>query len=184
MTTFLAPVAAGIVLFSLLTGCASHVAGPRTLRDALRKHRVLPRRAVPVMSAAVPAAEGLLGAAGLAAVAAGSRTGLVAVMAASAVLFGSYAGYLRYVLATGRGGPCGCSRADIPVSGWAAGRALVYALLAAGGAVLAGSAVPLPSGPAELTTVALAAVTFTGLLWILPLALHNPAEGDTSPWTS
>lgn len=184
MTTFFAPVAAGIVLLSLLTGCAAHVAGPGALRDALRLHRVLPRRAVPVVTAAVPMAEGLLGAAGLAAVVGGSRTGFVLVMAASAALFGTYAGYLRYVLSTGRGGPCGCSRTDIPISGWAAGRALVYALLAAVGGLLAESAVPLLTDPTELITVTFATLSFTGLLWFLPLALHNPAEGDTSPWTS
>lgn len=184
MTTFLAPVAAGIVLLSLLTGCAAHVAGPGALRDALRRHRVLPRRAVPLVTGAVPLAEGLLGAAGLAAVAVGSRTGFVLVMAASAALFGTYAGYVRYVLSTGRGGPCGCSRTDIPVTGWVAGRALVYALLAAAGALLAEPAVQLPADPAELTTITLATLTFTGLLWFLPLALHNPAEGETAPWTS
>lgn len=172
------------MLFSLLTGCAAHVAGPGALRDALRLHRVLPRRAVPVVTVAAPVAEGLLGAAGLAAVAGGSRTGVVLVMAASALLFGTYAGYLRYVLSTGRGGPCGCSRTDIPISGWAAGRALVYALLATVGGLLAESAVPLLTDPAELITVTVAALTFTGLLWFLPLALHDPAEGDRSPWTS
>lgn len=184
MTTFLAPVAAGTVLLSLLTGCAAHVAGPGALRAALRVHRVLPRRAVPFVAAAVPVAEGVLGAAGLAALTGGSRTGFVLVMAASAALFGTYAGYLRYVLSTGRGGPCGCSRSDIPVSGRAAGRALVYTLLAAVGALLAESAVPLLTDPAELITVMLASLTFTVLLWVLPLALHNPAAGERSPWTS
>ncbi|WP_208882151.1 MauE/DoxX family redox-associated membrane protein [Streptomyces armeniacus] len=184
MTTFFGPVAAGIVLLSLLAGCASHVAAPGALRDALRRHRTLPGRAIPWVTVAVPVVEGLLGVVGLAAVFGGSRTGLVLVLAASAALFGTYAGYLRYVLSTGRGGPCGCHRTDIPLSGWAAGRALTYTLLAVAGALLAASALPSSGDPAELVTVTLATLTFTGLLWFLPLALHNPAEGETAPWTS
>ncbi|MET7640864.1 MauE/DoxX family redox-associated membrane protein [Streptomyces sp. NPDC005438] len=188
MTTFLAPVAVGIVLGSLLTGFASHVAAPSALRDALRQHRTLPRRAVPPVTLAVPVAEGVLGLAGLVALFGGSRTGVTVVMAASAALFGTYTGYLRHVLASGRGGPCGCSRSDVPLSGWAVGRAFTYALLAVAGALLAQAAVPLLTDPAELATVLLAVATFTALLWYWPLALHNPAhhpaEGDAAPWTS
>ncbi|MBA0050062.1 methylamine utilization protein MauE [Streptomyces sp. AJS327] len=181
MSTFFGPVATGVVLFSLLVGCGSHIAGPGVLRDALRRHRTLPRRLIPWAAAALPAVEGLLGVAGVVALVSGGRTALVLVLAASAALFGGYAGYLRHVLASGRGGPCGCHRTDIPLSGWAAGRALTYALLAVAGALLAGSARPPFGDPAELATVTLATLTFTGLLWFLPLALHNPAEGDAAP---
>ncbi|MGP4110795.1 MauE/DoxX family redox-associated membrane protein [Streptomyces sp. 4N509B] len=184
MATFCASAATGVVLLTLLAGCASHLTRPAALPDALRRHGVLPRRALTAVAAAVTAAEGLAALAGTAALVTGGRPALALVLAGAAVLFTAYAGYARHVVATGRGGPCGCSRAEVPMSDLVAGRALALALLAlAGSALVAGGAAPA-AGPAERATVLLAALTFSALLWVLPLAMNDPAEGGTSPWTS
>jgi hypothetical protein len=196
VTTFLAAVAAGTVLLTLLAGCAAHLSRPTALQDALRAHRVLPARAVPTTAVAVTCAEGLLGAGGALALATGARTGLAVVLCAATGLFVCYAAYARHVVATGRGGPCGCSRAELPMTGWITGRAAALAAGAAGAALLTGPAgTPAASSGTEAATAALAAVTFALLLWTLPAAMHDPAAAPHTshplptaaggrPWTS
>ena len=193
MATLSTAVAAGVVLLVLLAGCAAHLSRPTALPAALRAHGVLPAPVVPAAAVAVPAAEGLLGLAGAAALLAGSRDGLVLVLAAAAGLFGLYAGYSRHALGRApAGAPCGCSRTEVPLTGWVAGRALALAALAAAAALLAGPAAALPpSGAAESTLVLLAAPSCALLLWALPLALHQPApagrpapRGGIPRWTS
>jgi hypothetical protein len=178
MTTLLASVAAAAVLLTALAGCAAHLARPAALPAALRAHRLLPGAAVPTAAVAAPAAEGLLGAVGTAALFTGQRTALTLVLAAGAALFTCYAAYSRAALAHApAGAPCGCAgRQALPLSGWVAGRALALAVLAAAGALLAGpvAAAP-PSGAAERTVVLLAAVGCTVLVWSLPAAMHQPA---------
>ncbi|MDT0264773.1 methylamine utilization protein MauE [Streptomyces sp. DSM 44915] len=175
MTTLIGAVATGVLLLVLLAGCAGHLSRPATLPDALRAHRVLPDRAVPAAARAATAAEGLLGLAGVAALLARQRVGLAVVLAGAAVLFLGYALYTRHVLATGRGGPCGCSRAEVPLSGWVTGRAWALAALALAGAALVAGPAAVPADPAETATAALAAVTFAALLWTLPAAMARPA---------
>ena len=71
-----------------------------------------------------------------------------------------------------RGGPCGCSRADLPMTGWVGARAAALAALALAGAVSAG---PLLGPAAERAVVLLAAAALACLLWQLPAAMHDPA---------
>ncbi|WP_049565301.1 MauE/DoxX family redox-associated membrane protein [Streptomyces sp. SBT349] len=187
MTTLLGAVTTGVVLLVLLAGCAAHLSRPAALPAALAAHRVLPARAVPLAAGAVTLAEGLLGAAGTAALLGRHRLGLTVVLAAAAALFTCYALYTRHTLATGRGGPCGCSRAEVPLSGWVVGRAWAFALLALGGALVATGPGTPPEGAAEATTAALAALTFAALLWVLPTAMAQqagPVKGGHQPWTS
>jgi hypothetical protein len=173
VVTFLVPVATGIVLLSLLAGCASQLSRPTALPAALRTHRILPSRAVLAVSVAVLCAEGVLGAVGTAALLTGDRPALTAVLVAGAGLFAAYAAYSRYAVATGRAGqPCGCSRSQVPLSGWVAGRALALAVLALSAALLvgAGDATPLPADSAEravvlLATLACAAPPGNGILY-------------------
>ncbi|RKN04505.1 MauE/DoxX family redox-associated membrane protein [Streptomyces radicis] len=199
MTTLIAAVPTGVVLLALIAGCAAHLTRPAALPAALTAHGVLPARAVPLAARAATLAEGLLGAAGTAALLARHRTALAAVLAAAAALFACYALYARHTLATGRGGPCGCSRAEVPLSGWIVGRAWAFALLALGAAPLvAGRGAP-PDGAAEAAVVALATPTFAALLWALPTAMTRPTAmarptvaarpaasvgGGHRPWTS
>ncbi len=176
MTTFLATVASGAALLSLLAGCAAHLSRPAGLPEALRAHRTLPHAAVRVATVAVPGSEGLLGIAGIAALLTGSRAALALVLGAGTLLFGTYALYVRHVLATGRGGPCGCARTELPMSGWITARATALAVLAATGAVLTGPAqAAFPADGAHLGAAALAALTFALLLWTLPAALYDPS---------
>ncbi|MFD7445912.1 MauE/DoxX family redox-associated membrane protein [Streptomyces sp. NPDC059909] len=170
--------AASIVTLGLLVGAVSHAARPAALGEALRAHGVLGPRFRRFAAAVVPWAEGALGAAGAAALLAGHQRGLQAVLAAATVLFGLYAGYTRHVLALGRGGPCGCSRRDVPLSRWVTRRAAALAGLAAAGAVLAGAG-PVRVSAAELVTLSLAAPACTALLWSLPAAMHEPATATT-----
>lgn len=176
MTALLAGVAAYTVLFTLLVACAEHLSRPTALAAAVAAHRVLPAP-VPV-AAAVIAAEGLLAGTGLVASLDGGGP-LTAVLAASAALFVLYAGYGRRVLATGRTGPCGCSRIELPMTGWVVARAAILAGLALLGALLSGSVPPLGRADATHAVVPLAAATFTTLLWHLPAAMHVPAAGST-----
>lgn len=174
MITLLGAVATAVVLLVLLAGCAAHLTRPAALPNALHAHAVVPERAVRLAAGTVVLAEGLLGATGAAALLGRQRPTLAAVLVASAVLFTCYALYTRHALSTGRGGPCGCSRTDVPLSGWVVGRAWAFAALALGAAALvAGPGTP-PSGPAEVATVALVALTFSVLLWVLPAAMTQP----------
>jgi hypothetical protein len=172
-----AGVAAYTVLATLLVACAAHLSRPSALARALAAHRVLP---APALTAAeVTAAEGLLGGAGcVALVTSGRETLLAAALAGAAVLLALFAGYGWYVLATGRTGPCGCSRAELPMTGWVVARAFALAALALLGFLLAGSVPPLHRLDAELTVVLLAAATFSCLLWQLPAAMAQPPPAE------
>ncbi|MGW1888007.1 MauE/DoxX family redox-associated membrane protein [Streptomyces sp. NPDC001970] len=173
MIGFYGGLTASIVTLSLLVGAVSHAARPAALGEALRAHGVLGPRFLRFAAAVVPCAEGALGVAGAAALLTVHQRGLQAVLAAGTVLFGLYAGYTRHVLALGRGGPCGCSRRDVPLSRWVTRRAAGLAGLAAAGAVLAGAG-PVRVSAAELVTLLLAAPACTALLWSLPAAMHEP----------
>lgn len=179
MTSLLAAVAAGTVLLTLLAGCAVHLSRPRGLPEALRTHRVLPARSVPAVTVAVPCAEGLLALAGAATLRTDVRFTLPLVLCAAAGLFTAYALYTGRVLATGRGGPCGCARTETPMNRWIAVRATVLAVVAMTAAGLLGPAgATLPTGPARIVTAALATAAFTVLLWGLPTAMHEPAPAS------
>lgn len=181
MTSLIAATATGVVLLALLAGGAAHLSRPAALPDALTAHRLLPRRAVLPAARAVTAAECLLAVACAAALLAGHRAGLAAALGTAALVFVCYALYTGYALAAGRGGPCGCSRSDVPLSSWVAGRAWAFAGLAAVGAALAAGRGDPPGGPAEWTTAALAAVTLAALLWVLPAAMARPVPPARAP---
>lgn len=177
MPALVASVAAGTVLACLLIALAEHLSRPSTLPHALAAHGVVP--APTVVATVVIASEGLLG--GVGAVGLVVRDGgqdlLIVALAGSVVLLVLVGGYGWYVVATGRDGPCGCSRAPLPMSGWVVARAFALAGLALVALVLADSVAPLRLPGADLTVVVLAAATFTYLLWQLPAAMHDPAHG-------
>ncbi|BDH68368.1 MauE/DoxX family redox-associated membrane protein [Streptomyces sp. PLM4] len=172
--------ATAVVLLVLLAGCAAHLTRPAAFPGALRAHAVLPGRAVGPAAAVVTVAECLLVAAGTAALLGRHRSGLTAVLAAAAALFACYALYTRHALATGRGGPCGCSRAEVPLSGWVTGRAWTFAALALLGLLVSAGPGTPPEGAAETAVVALVALTFATLLWMLPAAMTQPGAGTRS----
>ncbi|UED87821.1 MauE/DoxX family redox-associated membrane protein [Streptomyces profundus] len=180
MSTLIGAVATGVILLVLVAGCAAHLSRPTALPDALRAHRMLPARAVPLAARAVTLAEGLLGLGLAAALLGRHRLGLATALAASGALFVCYALYARHILATGRGGPCGCSRAEVPMSDWIVGRAWTFALLALGAAPLVAGPARPPDGAAETATAALAALTLAALLWVLPTAMAGPAAPSAS----
>lgn len=197
MTTplgLLGTVATAVVLLVLLTGCAAHLSRPSALPDALRAHRTLPVRVVRIVAGLVTAAEGVLGVAGVASLLGGHRLALTATLTAAVALFTCYALYTRHTLAGGRGGPCGCSRTELPLSGWVVARAWAFALLALVAAVFTAAAPGgAPRGVADITVTALTTVTFAALLWVLPAAMAQPAAPSTTaqagrrghqPWTS
>lgn len=187
MTAFLTTAATGTVLLALFAGCAAHLSRPAGLPAALRAHRTLPEGAVRAAAAAVPAVEGLLAAGGAAALFTGRHDALAGVLGAAAVLFGVYALYTRHVLAAGRGGPCGCARTEVPLSGWITLRAAAFAACAATGAALTGPAgAAFPAGAAQQAVALLAAATLTTLLWTLPAAMYDPSapHGAAGPATA
>ncbi|MCI3221787.1 MauE/DoxX family redox-associated membrane protein [Streptomyces sp. NP-1717] len=177
MTSFYGGLTASIVVLSLFIGVVSHAARPAALDEALRAHGVLGPRLRRFAAAVVPFAEGALGVGGAAALLTGHQRGLQAVLALGIALFGLYAGYTRHVLALGRGGPCGCSHQDVPLSRWVTRRAVALAGLALAGAALA-KAGPVQLSTAELVTLLLAAPACTVLLWSLPAAMHEPAPAS------
>ncbi|WBB80525.1 hypothetical protein O7606_03820 [Micromonospora sp. WMMD882] len=173
VSALLASVAAYTVTLTLLVATAEHLSRPAALPRALAAHRVLP---APTLTAAVVVtAEALLAGAGVVALATDDPRPRVAVGLAGAALFGLYAGYGRHLVRTGRAGPCGCSRLELPTSGWVVARAGILAGLALVGAVRPGSIVGWPTPDADLAVVLLAAATFTALLWHLPAAMRQPA---------
>ena len=155
------------VAATLLASGAGHLRAPAALPAALRAHGLLP--APVVVAAAVTAAE--LGLGGAAAVGLLGGPGPRVALAGFAALLALLAAYAAWVVRRRRGGPCGCSRADLPMTGWVGARAAALAALALAGAATAG---PVPPA-AELPVVLLAAAALACLLWQLPAALHDPA---------
>jgi hypothetical protein len=166
-------VAAYTVLLTLLIACGEHLSKPAALSTALAAHRVVP--APSAVAAVVIATEGLLGVAGLIALLRddGGRL-LGAVLAGSVALLATYTGYGLYVRSTGRAVPCGCSRVELPMTGWVVARASTLAGMALVGSLLSGSVMPLGRVGTSLAIVLLAAATFTALLTHLPAAMHDP----------
>lgn len=172
MAGFVAGMATYVVALMLVAGAAGHLRRPDDLPAALRAHGVVPAPAVATAARAVTFVELGLAAALLAGLT-GSTGLLVAGLSGAGVLFAGYGAYGAFVVATGRGGPCGCGTAATPMSGWVAGRALALAALAGIGAASSGSDVTLLAG-ARLALVLLAAGTFAALLWALPAAMRDP----------
>jgi hypothetical protein len=177
VSALVASVAAYTVLLTLLVACSEHLSKPAALSTALAVHRVVP--APSAVAALVIATEGLLGAAGVVALLrdGGGRL-LGAVLAGTAALLATYAGYALYVRSTGRAVPCGCSRVEVPMSGWVVVCASTLAGIALVGSLLAGAVVPVGRAGTELTIVLLAAATFTALLAHLPAAMHDPTRNQ------
>ncbi|WP_326734718.1 MauE/DoxX family redox-associated membrane protein [Streptomyces sp. NBC_01022] len=177
MIGFCGGLTASLVILTLLMGAGSHAASPAALGDALWAHGVLGPRFRRSAAVVLPVAEGVLGAAGAAALVTGHQRGLQAVLVAGAAVFALYAGYTRHVLALGRGGPCGCSGQDVPLSRWVTRRAAALAVFAVSGAAVVGAG-PVRLSTAELITLMLAAPACTALLWSLPAAMHEPTPAS------
>ncbi|WP_329204609.1 methylamine utilization protein MauE [Streptomyces sp. NBC_00683] len=182
MTGFYGGLTASVIILTLLLGAGSHAAAPAALGDALWAHGVLSPRNRRLAAVTLPIAEGVLGAAGTAALLTGHQLALQCVLGLGAILFGLYAAYTRRVLALGRGGPCGCSGRDVPLSRWVTRRAAALAVLAATGAAVIGAG-PVRLSTAELITLMLAAPACTALLWSLPAAMHEPTAASVHPPT-
>lgn len=180
MSALLASVAAYTVLFTMLVACAEHLAEPAALSRALVAHWVIPA-APRAVAAAVIACEGLLGAAGIVTLLGDGGGPLVAALAGSCALLALYGCYGLYLRSTGRAGPCGCSRLELPMTGWVVARAFVLAGLALVALAGSGSIVALTGAGPTLAIVLPAAATFTLLLWHLPAAMHQaPAVHQTA----
>jgi hypothetical protein len=167
MLVFPAGVAAYAVLLVLVVAVVERVRAPGALPAALTAHGVLPRQAVRPVAVAVTVAELVLAVVSLVGLVRGSGPPPVA-MAGAAVLFACYGGYGWHITASGRGGPCGCGGAEVPMDHWVVGRAFALAALAG----LATAAVPAPFGP-ELVVTLFAAGTIGTLLWHLPAAMRE-----------
>lgn len=173
MSGLLGSVATYTVLFTLLVASVEHLSRPAALAGALAAHRVLPAP-VPV-AVLVVASEALLAGTGIVALLRdGGGSLLTAALAGSFALLGLYAGYGLHLMSTGRTGPCGCSRVELPMTGWVVARAAALAGLALVGILLSGSVVAPERTGTPLAVVLLASVTFTALLWHLPAAMYDP----------
>jgi len=148
---------------------AERVRTPGELSAALAAHGVVPRRAVRPIAVAVTGAEAVLA---VLLVVAPSPF----VLAGAAVLFACYGGYAWYVTESGRGGPCGCGGAEVPMGHWVTGRALGLAALATIAAVAGDAVPPLSRFDTQLVVVLLAAATIAILLWHLPAAMTRHPE--------
>jgi len=172
---FGASVAVLVVLVVLVIAVVERVVAPRSLRTALIAHRVVPRGAAASVAVAVTVAEAVLAAALLIGLFRDAGPSPV-VLSGAAVLFAAYGGYAWHVTASGRGGPCGCGGADVPMDHWVTGRAVVLAALAAAGAVAHTAVLPLTPFDDRVLLVVLAATTIGVLLWHLPAAMTRPQE--------
>ena len=167
-------VAAYVVLFVLVIAVAERIAAPRALPAALIAHRVVPHRAAWTLALVVTAVEAVLAALLLAGLVVSGPPSFV--LAGAVALFAAYGGYAWYVTTSGRGGPCGCGIAEIPMGPWVSGRAFVLAALALLGAAAPGTVPPLTAFDSRLVVVLLAAATIATLLWHLPAAMARPEE--------
>jgi hypothetical protein len=167
----MASVAAYTVLFTMMLACAEHLAEPSVLSRALAAHKVIPATAT--VAGLVIASEGLLGVAGIVALLSDGGRLLVAALAGCCALLALYAGYGLFLRSTGRSGACGCSRLELPMTGWVVARAAILAGMALLAVAGAGAILPL-TGPGVTVAIVLpAAATFTLLLWHLPAAMHQ-----------
>ncbi|SEG80445.1 hypothetical protein SAMN04489712_11382 [Thermomonospora echinospora] len=177
MIEALAGVAAATVAFVLLIAFAEHLLSPRSLPAALIAHGTVPRRLVRPLAGAVTAVEGALAAALVAAVVIDApRAVLTGILAAAGVVLASYAAYTHRLLRTagGRAVPCGCSRADTPVSGWVVLRAGVPAALALLTALRADAVVTPAESAVRFAEASIPGLVFAVLLWVLPEAMIDP----------
>ncbi len=171
MTTLLGSVAAYTVVFVLLIAAVGHLASPATLLRAVTTHGVFDWPVV--VTAAVIVAETGLAVTGIIAVSVPSVGWLrYPVLGISAVLFASYSGYSHLVRRSRPDAPCGCSRHDLPVTGWVVIRGCLLTGIAYLGAVTSDSVLTLDRPAVPLSVVLLAAATFSVLLWHLPAAMH------------
>ncbi len=167
-------VAAYVVLFVLVIAVAERVVAFRALPAALIAHGVVPRHAARAVAVVVTAVEAVLAALLLAGLVVSGPSSFV--LAGAAALFAAYGGYAWYVTTSGRGGPCGCGIAEVPMGPWVTGRAFVLAALALLGAAVPGKVAPLTAFDPRLVAVLLAAATIAILLWRLPAAMARPEE--------
>jgi hypothetical protein len=173
-------VAAYAVVGTLLAAGAGHLAAPAMLPRALAAHGLLPAPAG--VAVLVTAAEGLLGGAGAVALVRADPGGLRTALAGATVLLALVGAYAWRVTRRGPGGPCGCSRRQLPMTVWVAVRAGALAALALLGLALADSVVPPARPGTDLVVVLLAAAALGCLLWQLPAAMHDPARaGGPTP---
>ncbi len=169
MVILLATVAAAVVASTLLASAIGHVRHPGRLVDALVRHAVVPPRPAGAVAAAVVCAEAALGV-GVALSPWWTPWPLVG----AAALFAGYAAYTEHLRRTRHDAPpCGCSGAEVAVTGWVVGRAAALSALALLALALG---VPDTAPPAAETVVAMcAAAAFAVLLWHLPAAMAVPA---------
>lgn len=168
--------------FVLIPVGLSHLLDRHVLRDALNKQGMVPPALRSVVSSLVPSAELSLGVA----LAVGQFTEFSSVVSAagsaSCMLFLAFAAYLRVLIRTRPGVPCGCGGKDEPVSSWTTVRALLFALFSATAAL----ALHLNQGSfvQGLTEVyaALVALLMGAISWQLPAALSHsvPLKYSTS----
>lgn len=175
-------VAAYAVVLTLLAAGAGHLTAPGVLPRALAAHGLLP--APTMVAILVTVVEGLLGLTGTLALVRADAGGLRAALGGAAVLLALLAAYAWRVAASGREGPCGCSRAALPMTPWVAARAGALAVLAVAGIVLADSVVPPGRPGTDLAVVLLAAAALGSLLWQLPAAMHDPASAGRPSTTA
>jgi hypothetical protein len=177
MNTLLGSVAAYTVILVLLVAAVGHLASPGALSRAVAAHGML--RWPVAIATTVTLVEAGLAVAGVLALSGAVGWLRFPVLAGSALLFAGYAGYSQQVRRTRPGAPCGCSRHDLPVTGWVVLRGYLLAGIACLGAVTSDPVLTLDQPGPPLAVALFAAGTFTALLWHLPVAMHTatPAAG-------
>jgi hypothetical protein len=164
------------VFLVLLVAGLFHVVHRARFRQVLHEHRVVPTRLTGWVGAAIAGAEVSIGGVGVAATILAEGEVQPFAFAAGA-LFAAFTAYTAAVLVMrGAAAPCGCARADYPVSVWVVLRAAALAL-----AAIAAAAAPHLSAVAampfaEAAIVVTAAVTLSTLAWAFPDALADPLQ--------
>lgn len=163
----------------LLAAGAGHLRHPGTLRAQLDRQQLIARRLRGPVARLVPAAELLVGATGVVAVARASTLDLAAGLAL--VLYGGYTAFALVLWRRRPGAPCGCTVRDEPVSGWTVVRAAVLASVA--GALLA-TGVASPERTWSTGGAAVVVGPVLGLLlWQLPAAMRSPLPATSTAST-
>ncbi len=178
----LAAVAALVPALLLAAAGAGHARRRAALSADLAAHGVLGPGARAAVTPVLPAVELLVGLGVAGTLALGSRTGLLAALAAQTLLLAAFARYLAVAARSGAAGlPCGCGLPEVPVGPGAVARAAALGLLTV--AALATSAGPWWQGPprdaAEVVLVAAAAPTLALLLAVVQPARRRPAPHPT-----
>jgi hypothetical protein len=172
--TLIAIIGGLVASLSLLWSGGSHLLHQSRFGSDIVAQQLIPSSLARSLALVLTAAELIVGAAGLFAVASAPNRVAAPFAWAATIVLAIFACYLWILLKTGSSAPCGCTATGRPVSQLALLRSSLLAVCAAAFAVAQGSFAWEPLSAGEVLICALASVTYFTFLWLLPELFELP----------